>query len=316
MAETQFQRNTSLLQYIVDAGRPNKRDRPLPVAPADIERTPYFSEFRVQHASWPKHVGAWRLFFRDEFTPALLRNKASAFPLTYATIADRMTSYALKHLLPHNAPLNGIYDHPFTAKVAQYTFPQLLLWAAAEAGRTDEMARALDVHAAGWREELTLLWTADSYASVLLRISAAITHSTYAEVPLEHVLRLQRAMEAECQVIPAPNADQGLQLFNLLVRTTRIAYTLKSADALPPMPSVLAAIARSGVDFTTPYPFRLSGDASAPYIDETVGDFLDRHITSPAAKYSAAVLQWKNAFLRANLNPSASTRGDASMPAL
>ncbi|PKM47009.1 MAG: hypothetical protein CVV05_00910 [Gammaproteobacteria bacterium HGW-Gammaproteobacteria-1] len=316
MAETKFQRNTSLLQYIVDAERPNKRDRPLPVSPADIERTPYISEFRIQKGAWPKHTGAWRLFFRDDFTPALLRNKSSTFPLTLKAIADRMTSYALKHLLPHGTPLNGIYDYPFTAKAAQHTFPQLLLWAAAEAGRADEMIQALDVHAGGWREELARLWTTEGHASVLLRISAAITHSTHAEVPLEHVLRLQRAMEAECQIIPAPTKSQGLLLFNLLVRTTRIAYTLKSADALPPTPSVVAAIARSGVDLATPYPFHLSGDASAPHLDETVGDFLDRHITSPAAKYSAAVLQWKNAFLRANISPSANARGDVSMPAL
>jgi len=315
MAQTQFQRNTALLQYIVDAGRPNKRDRPLPVSPADIERTPYLSEFRVQ-AAWPKHVGAWRLFFRDDFTPALLRNKASAFPLTLKAIADRMTSYALKHLLPHDTPLDGIYDYPFSAKSAQHTFPQLLLWAAAEAERTEEMAQALDVHADGWREELASLWATEGRASLLLRANSLITQSVHAEVPLEHVLRQLRAMEAECRIIPTPSKEQGLQLFNLLVRGTRIAYTLKAADTLPHTPSVTAAVARSSVDLATPYPFSLSGDASAPYIDETVGDFLDRHINSPVAKYSAAALQWKNAFLRANINPSAGARGDISMPAL
>ncbi|PKM47008.1 MAG: hypothetical protein CVV05_00905 [Gammaproteobacteria bacterium HGW-Gammaproteobacteria-1] len=237
--------NERLLQHILDCTR---RTRPAhAVPPQDLERV--YDSIANIHGLWPAHTWTWKFILDPNMLRLVTFRPRHTSPNHHFDVAERLTEYALKHILPDGPSLNQAYVCDEYGR-RRNTFPQLLLWVAAMADQMQAMMDALDARVPRWREEIQDLWRFEyeqkpEVCAVRRDIRRGMHH---------------RLLEAECQVATPTTRDHGLALFRSASHSTYISDNS----------AVYNAVLRAGVTV---------GDWFIPK-QETVGQYLDREINS------------------------------------
>jgi len=275
--------NERLLQHILDCTR---RTRPAQaVPPQDIEWAG--GALTNIYGLWPAHTWTWRLILDPNMLKLATFRPRHTSPNSHFDVAERLTEYALKHLLPGGPSLNQAYACDEYGR-RRNTFPQLLLWVAALADQTQVMMDGLDARVPRWREEIQALWkfeygTRPEVCAVGGRLTSVMYH---------------RLLEAECRVAVPTTHDQGLSIFK-----SAIVDGYASDNS-----AVYDAALRAGVTI---------GDRFVPH-QETVGQYLDKNITDRDNNdyHRPAYLRWRQAFLAASLVRSSDKQRTVEMPSL
>jgi len=282
---------SDLLQYILNSTR--RANRPAVLSPRHIEA--HASTAAKSGGMWPLHALAWRMAIDSDMIRCFNFRARSESTDKHHDLVVRLTEYALERLLPAEKSLSGSNidctahlggtraDMVRSSGGRQFTFPQLLLWVAAIANKTEAMLAALDAtnsNAGRWRAAVQDLW-----------------HGVYGTQP--PVMRAWRSMnweafhrvlEAECSVISPKNSAQGMLIFRAANDTSYLSAN----------PTIYRAVIGSGVTLTTS-----AHEAARFGFMGTLGDYLDGQLErlNPELREYKAILRWKQALMAANLKP-------------
>lgn len=273
--------NERLLQHILDCTRRTRPTRTVP--PQDSERAS--GPIANIHGLWPAHTWTWKLILNPNMLKLVTFRPRHTSPNRHFDVAERLTEYALKHILPGGPSLNQAYACDEYGR-RRNTFPQLLLWVAALADKTQEMMDALDARVPRWREEVQDLWRFEyGRQPEVCAVRRGTSQGMY-----------NRMLEAECRVIAATTHEHSLALF----RAANASLYMSDSSI------VYEAVLRGGVTPSSPI---------SPH--ETIGKYLDTQTRGRTEDYAIrAARRWQQAFLTASLERSSDKQRTVDMPSL